>query len=252
MRFDASVVSAGNKKTPATAATVRGHDRPGRGDMAKRTQRFPEDTPVSRRRLNPQPQPPRRGIPKPSIQCVWPDCRDLQQFAHGVPLCFDHIDQVYKFASDLRWGETFEETITRSRRQRAAEWRRGITAARENKIYETKGDKPGWIYYLHIDDKVKIGYTTDIIRRMRSYPPSSPLLGVHPGTKQLERDMHEQFKGSLIQGREWFRPDPDLLAHCERVRAEYGDPSKFEYKARDPYETKQITAVKGWSGKRPA
>src|SRR5690625_1277330 len=125
--------------------------------MSKRTpHRFPdEDTPASIRRRNGR-EPRRIGIPKPSISCVWPDCRELQQFASGVPLCYDHIDEVYKFASDLRWGEDYEQQIARSRRDRAAEWRRGINVAREDRIYETKGTEPGWIYYLHIDNKVKI------------------------------------------------------------------------------------------------
>lgn len=218
---------------------------------------FPGDTPVSQRRLGitddvyipPEHQRPK--LAKPDHLCVWPECTERRSFV-TMPLCPVHVGYVHETAKRLKWDETREEAITRTRRMEATRRRSERVWAREDRLSETRGAKPGWIYYLHIDGKVKIGYTTDIVKRMRSYPPSSPLLGVHPGTPELERQMHEQFRGSLIQGREWFRPDGDLLAHCERVRAQYGDPARFEYRARAPHETRQVTKPRAWRGSRPA
>lgn len=184
-------------------------------------------------------RPHEMGIPI----CVWPKCSN-RQMSIDMPLCHLHIDEVYRQAVEVRWGETREEALTRGRRARAASRRGDIAWAREKKLLDTRRNQPGWIYYLHINDMVKIGYTTDIVRRIRDYPPNSPLLGVHPGTPELEKQFHEIFKGSLAQGREWFRPDPDVLAHCEKVVAEYGDPAQFEYRTLAGHETRQVIGTR--------
>lgn len=175
-------------------------------------------------------------------QCVWPYCEG-GQFWH-LPICSDHLEQINQFIIDMKLNETREEALTRGRRQMAADRRASISWGREKRLLDTRGNQPGWIYYLHINDMVKIGYTTDIVRRIRDYPPNSPLLGVHPGTPELEKQFHEIFKGSLAQGREWFRLDPDVLAHCEKVRAEYGDPAQFEYRTLAGHETRQVVGTR--------
>lgn len=96
------------------------------------------------------------------------------------------------------------------------------------------GVQPGFVYYLRQDRHIKIGYTADVPQRMKHYPPSAELLAVHPGTPDLEKQMHRDFRPYLDRGREWFDPGPQLLAHIESVRARFGDPALFAHHYRTP------------------
>lgn len=89
---------------------------------------------------------------------------------------------------------------------------------------KARGDKPGWVYYLQVGDKVKIGFSENPERRLKSYPPESSLLAIHPGTRADERAVHATFKPFLTAGREWFTPSKTLDAHIKAVNAEHGPP----------------------------
>lgn len=218
----------------------------------KRTSRyFPADTPVSIRRAEANGRPSEIIREPAPPTCIWPDCAG-EPYNEVIPVCARHMFEIYDYVKQSDLDEPREVAIQRNRRQRAADERSRRAWLKQQKLRESRGSQPGWIYYLHIDGKIKIGYTTDIVQRMRQYPPGSPLAGVHPGTPELEKRLHRQFAGSLAQGREWFNPTPDLLEHCEQVVKEYGDPKKFEYQARDPHAQRQFTAVRGWSGRRTA
>lgn len=84
--------------------------------------------------------------------------------------------------------------------------------------------KPGIIYYLQVGDLVKIGYSSDLPRRMKQYPPHAILLAQHPGTRETERDMHQKLATKLAKGREWFRVCSEVEAHIENVKATYAQP----------------------------
>lgn len=86
----------------------------------------------------------------------------------------------------------------------------------------------GWVYYLRVGDKLKIGYTANPGRRLKAYPPDSKLIAIHPGTKATERDMHHRFAHARLAGREWFAPD-DLAIneHITNVLADYGNPPEL-------------------------
>lgn len=160
--------------------------------------------------------------------CVWPGCFG-QAWGYGIPICYQHLDHALRTVAFRVYEETPAEAEIR-RLKWAREYRKNKTrTARRENVKRTRRDMPGWVYYISINDMVKIGYTTDITRRMRDYPPASQLIAVHPGTEQLEKMMHHRFRRDLVQGREWFTPSPDLLGHCERVVAQHGDPSQFEY-----------------------
>ena len=79
---------------------------------------------------------------------------------------------------------------------------------------------------------MKIGYSADVKRRMADYPPGHRLLAVHPGTRELETEMHRRFAGSRDAGREWFRETPDLAEHIAQVLAQFGDPREHRHTMR--------------------
>lgn len=102
----------------------------------------------------------------------------------------------------------------------------------------------GTIYYALIDNTVKIGYTTDLHRRMRQYPPTSRLLAVEPGTRKLETARHSLFRAHLAHGREWFTPNPELDAWIAQL-VELNGPPPFEYPAfTRPGDTQPVVGGK--------
>lgn len=155
-------------------------------------------------------------------RCVWPECREpLSSFRIG-PLCMYHAWAVYE-AIDR--SDALPVTDARL----AMSERRNAERERARQLARTRGQQPGWIYYVRTDGKVKIGYSADVRQRMRSYPPESGLLAVHPGTRDLEADMHRRFAGSRAAGREWFRETPDLVEHIGEVVALFGNPDRHRY-----------------------
>lgn len=155
-------------------------------------------------------------------RCVWPECREpLSSFRIG-PLCMFHAWAIYEA---VERSDALPVTDARL----AVSERRKAERDRQQELARTRGQLPGWIYYIRTDGKVKIGYSADVRQRMRSYPPESELLAVHPGTRNLEADMHRRFVGSRAAGREWFRETPDLTEHIAQVVAQFGDPVKHRY-----------------------
>lgn len=105
-------------------------------------------------------------------------------------------------------------------------------------------DQPGWVYYIRMGDAIKIGYATDVAKRMRAYPPTAELLAAHPGTTQTERDMHKRFRADLSQGREWFNPSDNLMDHIAGVLEQFGDASGMAYEyTRPKTEEERVRAM---------
>lgn len=71
------------------------------------------------------------------------------------------------------------------------------------------------IYFIECDGYVKIGYTTQLNRRVKSFATSNPhpvkLLASAPGNVEDEQELHKRFRELHHRG-EWFRKTPELLA----------------------------------------
>lgn len=103
--------------------------------------------------------------------------------------------------------------------------------------------EPGWVYYIRMGDTIKIGYATDVAKRMRAYPPNAELLAAHPGTELLEKQMHQKFKPHLVRGREWFAPADEVMAHVASVVEQFGDPSHMAYEFTRPKTQEEKVAA---------
>lgn len=120
--------------------------------------------------------------------------------------------------------------------------------AEDERIEKSRGDAPGWVYYLRVHDKIKIGFSSRIKQRLKSYPPESELLAVHPGTTSLEHQIHKEFAAFLSHGREWFTPNAALSDHIDGVNDQYGPPPdrlKHRYRKR----RSDMVRPRNWSGK---
>lgn len=145
----------------------------------------------------------------------------------GKPLCREHAFEIVGKLDRLYRDKTTEEKIIDAYRRVEKEDARAKREAAMRKLAGTR--EPGFLYYIRMDDLIKIGYAKDVTQRMRAYPPSAELLAMHPGTKQLEREMHDQFHAFLRRGREWFAPHEQVMAHIATVRERFGDPTPFAY-----------------------
>lgn len=102
---------------------------------------------------------------------------------------------------------------------------------------------PGWVYYIRMGDTIKIGYATDVAKRMRAYPPTAELLAAHPGTELLEKQMHQKFREYLARGREWFAPADEVMAHIASVVERFGDPGHLAYEYTRPKTQEEKVAA---------
>jgi hypothetical protein len=215
--------------------------QPPHADPAKGTTR---DTPPSERRqraaLVETTQPLGR-------RCSWDGCIEYQEPNYRVGLCGRHAHIVRNAMN------AYDDETLRLRADTAAMVADELeaTAAKINAgIRVTHGDTiPGYVYYLQIDDTIKIGYAANVTSRMRSYPPTAKLLAVEPGTKHLEHLRHGHFDAYRVHGREWFRADAtELLTWIDTLVAEYGKPTGMAYRYTTPQASKQVTIPKGYRG----
>lgn len=178
-------------------------------------------------------------------RCAWPRCRQPLEFRliagqeptidrYGV-LCRVHAADVaiavIQHEADLNRVKEFFDHQTTEQAVRRAAWQA------EEERYEAeksalRQDREGFVYYLRVGERIKVGYSVDVKRRMRAYPPGSQLLAVEPGDRELETQRHRQFAGSRTDGREWFRPTPDLLELVAEIVQTYGEPRRFAHHYR--------------------
>lgn len=165
--------------------------------------------------------------------CVWPGCEtELRDSTRVGAICIPHARQVHDAvevltncritADDLEYIGRIERDIDAMQRERRAR-------SDANRI------QPGWVYYVAVGERIKVGFATDVNKRLRAYPPESTLLAVHPGTPTLEKDMHNKLAVWRVAGREWYSRSDEVLAHIDRVLAEFGPPpAKFQPAFREP------------------
>jgi hypothetical protein len=110
-------------------------------------------------------------------------------------------------------------------------------------IAELRGEQPmksepkkpptdGVVYYLRVGGYIKIGWTSDLEKRMRSYAPDTVLLATEPGTRKDEQKRHRMFAVHRTHGREWYAMVPALMHHIDRVVKEHGMPEEVTFAAK--------------------
>lgn len=75
------------------------------------------------------------------------------------------------------------------------------------------------IYYLRVGGYIKIGFTTDLAKRLRGYPPDAKLLAWRTGvTIRDEGALHRRLSMSRSARNEWYAATPDVIAEVEDAR----------------------------------
>lgn len=196
-------------KAPATAGTARELGRLVGVDVADASSR-----------VN------RHGIPlfgDPPKKCLWPQCpyQTVAGLGERLPLCYDHAYRVWHAidADNKKLQAIIDRRVARE--QEARQSSKSASPASEDVVY-----------YLQIGGHIKIGWTSNLDQRMRSYPPNTILLAVHPGSRADEKALHKRFAVHRSHGQEWYPLVPVLLDHIKRVVAEQGEPPATAFGAK--------------------
>lgn len=149
-------------------------------------------------------------------------CREPQ--FEAFPTCELHSWQIWaklNNRTDSPQEQAAAEDAERSRQKELADEATALKELADEKRRDFQASlrtAPGTIYYLQVEDKIKIGFTRDLRVRLQSYPPMSRLLATHPGTFQVEADIHRKFASHLAGRNEWFHASAELEAHIETMR----------------------------------
>lgn len=152
----------------------------------------------------PKPHPaPERPLRRATGYCHWPRCTRLTREI-PAPLCFVHLAEAYQIFRTTclpvlqdRIDAAFDEPVQVDPPRKP---KRQFAPVRET---------PGLVYFVSLGDRIKIGFTTNLERRMQAVPHDE-ILGTVIGTMEDEARCHKAFDHLRMTG-EWFRAEPDLL-----------------------------------------
>lgn len=78
-------------------------------------------------------------------------------------------------------------------------------------------DARGFVYFAQVGRYVKIGWTSDVKRRM-SKLKASCVYHTFPGTRADEKALHVTFRKYLADGAEYFHPTPVLMKYIKELQ----------------------------------
>lgn len=180
-------------------------------------------------------------------RCAWPGCRGRMVSPYKLPGETEHRDERYGVLCEVHAVDVATAVIAHQRSLMMVEHffaQQTTDAAIRYSKWKTeqdrheaekaaiRGDRDGFVYYIRVGERIKVGYSGDVKQRMRKYPPGSTLLAVEPGDRDVETQRHRQFAGSRSDGREWFRPTPDLMELIDELVSVHGDPRRFAHHYR--------------------
>lgn len=161
------------------------------------------------------------GSPTVETICVWPKCPNQRR--HDAPLCGAHLTIAHgiKQRQIDNGKDTTEPWIVDY-----------ATLLPSPEPAEKPDPTTGTIYYLRVGGYIKIGWTSDLTKRMRQYPPDTVLLATEPGSRADETRLHKRFAHLRTHGREWFPLAPQITDHIRLVIDRHGPPPTVDHSAR--------------------
>lgn len=115
-----------------------------------------------------------------------------------------HFADVFKFVA--------EQYAANCRNPLGAFLRKAVVAM-ETSMAEKSGS---CVYFARAGARIKIGWSRQVATRLAQLQTGNAapieLLGVLPGARSRERELHERFADARVSG-EWFEATPELLAY---------------------------------------
>lgn len=195
---------------------------------------------------------------RPTGPCPVPGCANRIWASRNLPVCSDcacTIATIMHRPEQQRSTQLELEAMTlrATIRRQTQELRELRTPS--DATHRTDQDRAveGVIYYLRVGAYIKVGWTSDLEKRMRAYSPDSVLLATEPGTRKDEAKRHRLLAVHRTHGREWYAMTPSVMHHIEQVAAEHGTPDPVSFAAQPVAipqpRTVQPVKVRGWSGR---
>jgi len=167
--------------------------------------------------------------------CRWPECHNLRWASRGYAICGMHAEFIYNAMKPA-------ESSTRPLERRISQLE-AVVQIKEREIQRLQGPKPepvppkpapvhGTVYILRCGGFVKIGWTSDLTKRMRAYQPDTVLLATMPGTRKDEGKLHRKFAHLRTHGREWYPIAPQITEYVAQMVREYGQPDPVTFAAK--------------------
>jgi hypothetical protein len=155
---------------------------------------------------------------------------------------------------ELHAGAIWENVEWRDAKQRdqsidGIEWRDQVRVE-ARAIRDVERRKPtsmGQIYYVRVNDLIKVGWTSKLAERVRSYGPDAELLANYPATRSDEAALHRQLAPSRYRGREWYSDTDIVQAFITEALERHGPPRFQRIEWTEPKTTN--VRPKQWSGR---
>lgn len=143
--------------------------------------------------------------------CVMPRCEGAPHNLLEAPICSKHAMRIFAEVRDL----------TQREKRQVHSSVPAVIAIMSGKDapgpHKNTKHQAGHVYFMLIEDLIKIGFSTDVERRAKALR-ADEVLAKMPGTRQLERQLHARFGPFWVEG-EYYKPAPELLAYIDEVRA---------------------------------
>lgn len=88
-----------------------------------------------------------------------------------------------------------------------------------------KPESDGELYFVRINDLVKVGWTATLSRRLKEYGAGAELLCHYPGTRDDETTLHRRLNAVRAMGREWYHDGPVIQRYVDQALEEHGPPT---------------------------
>jgi hypothetical protein len=136
------------------------------------------------------------------MPCCFPQCQAAPSVTLDVPMCERHAIRVYRaVAAHIALADVDPSALAFD----------GGTPDLE------RSTRLGSVYFVRLGDRVKIGFSAHLRKRMEVIPHEE-FLGRIPGTMRDEKNLHRRFAHLRTTG-EWFKADDELLTFIENATA---------------------------------
>lgn len=138
-----------------------------------------------------------------------------------LPLCFNHAVMIWQQVQRDRWLPEVIETAEQLHARHVAE-----EAARQHEQAQAfKARRDGLMYFVRINDLVKVGWTRDFRRRLKEYGAGAVVLCHYPATSDDETTLHRQLRSVLAKGREWYHDGDVIQLFVTQAIERHGPPT---------------------------
>lgn len=149
--------------------------------------------------------------------CVIPGCSQRGYPSQTIPVCHQHGVEI--------WADVERNMGRPAIRERIAEKADQLDAAADTKaVDQRRRSQEGYVYFVRLNDLIKVGWSENLAARLRSYGASVEVLAHHPGTRDEELQLHRAFAQERVKGREWYADCALIRDHIASVIERWGPP----------------------------